>query len=114
MPSKCVPKTPYEKWFGKKPSLGHIKIWGCPAYVKRQDADKLDARSVKCRFIGYPKETMGYYFYHMDEQKVFVARSATFLEREYALDGKGGHETELKELSNELEINIELNEIPDP
>lgn len=114
VPSKSVPKTPYEMWFGKKPSLGYIKIWGCPAYVKRQDVDKLDARSVKCRFIGYPKETMGYYFYHIDEQKLFVARSATFLEREYALDGKGGHEIELKELSNELEINTELNAIPDP
>ncbi|KAI5317367.1 hypothetical protein L3X38_037074 [Prunus dulcis] len=39
VPSKSISKTPYELWFGKKPSLYHVKIWGCPAYVKRPDAD---------------------------------------------------------------------------
>ncbi|XP_070039071.1 uncharacterized protein [Nicotiana tomentosiformis] len=33
------------------------------------------------RFIGYPKELMGYYFYHLSDHKVFVAKGATFLER---------------------------------
>ncbi|CAL8993424.1 unnamed protein product [Prunus brigantina] len=26
VPSKFVPKTPYEMWFGRKPSLNHLKI----------------------------------------------------------------------------------------
>ena len=34
--SKTVPTTPYEIWHGKKPSLSHLRIWGCPAHVKRQ------------------------------------------------------------------------------
>ncbi|GKA01858.1 retrotransposon protein, putative, ty1-copia subclass [Tanacetum coccineum] len=29
VPTKKVSKTPFEKWKGKRPSLGHIKIWGC-------------------------------------------------------------------------------------
>ncbi|GJX59143.1 hypothetical protein Tco_0290533 [Tanacetum coccineum] len=37
-------------------------IEGCEAYVKRDSADKLQQRSVKCIFVGYPKETMGYYY----------------------------------------------------
>ncbi|KAM1721711.1 hypothetical protein ACFX12_023214 [Malus domestica] len=41
VPSKSVPQTLYEIWYGKKPSLKHLKIWGCPAYVKKQDAGKL-------------------------------------------------------------------------
>ena len=33
-------------------------------------------------FVGYPKETKGYYFYNAFENKVFVARNGVFLERE--------------------------------
>ena len=43
--SKSVDKTPYEMWSNKKLVLAHIKIWGCPAYVKHIESDKLEARS---------------------------------------------------------------------
>ncbi|GJW60276.1 zinc finger, CCHC-type containing protein [Tanacetum coccineum] len=52
------------------------------ALVKRDTLtkpDKLEPRSIKCIFVGYPKETMGYYFYYPPENKVFVARNAEFL-----------------------------------
>ncbi|KAJ1417936.1 Retrovirus-related Pol polyprotein from transposon TNT 1-94 [Sesbania bispinosa] len=115
VPTKSVSTTPYEIWKGRKPSLKHIKVWGCPAYVKRLQTDKLEARSDKCRFIGYPKETMGYYFYHPSDHKVFVARGGTFLEREFLAEGIHGREVELDEdqLTNETsnaqghEMNIE-------
>ncbi|KAI5323986.1 hypothetical protein L3X38_033059 [Prunus dulcis] len=54
-----------------------------------------------CRFVGYPKETLGYYFYHPNEQKVFVARSARFLEIDFALDGTYVQKIKLKEESGE-------------
>ncbi|GKE64844.1 retrotransposon protein, putative, ty1-copia subclass [Tanacetum coccineum] len=50
-------------------------VWGCEALVKRDTPDKLQQRSVKCIFIGYPKKTMGYYFYFPPENKIVVARS---------------------------------------
>ena len=28
VPSKSVPKTPYELWSQKKPSLRHFHVWG--------------------------------------------------------------------------------------
>src|SRR5215216_2248357 len=34
-PSKSAEMTPYELWFGKKPKLSFLKIWGCDAYVER-------------------------------------------------------------------------------
>ena len=33
VPSKSVPKTPYELWSHKKPSLCHFQVWGCKAEV---------------------------------------------------------------------------------
>jgi hypothetical protein len=29
VPTKSVPKTPYELWFGKKPMLNYLRVWGC-------------------------------------------------------------------------------------
>nr|GFC00214.1 hypothetical protein [Tanacetum cinerariifolium] len=75
VPTKKVDKTPYEIWHGKAPNLSYLKVWGCEAYAKHDSADKLHQRSVKCIFVGYPKETMGYYFYFPPENKVIVARS---------------------------------------
>ena len=34
VPSKAVPKTPFELWTGRKPSLRHIHIWGCPVEAR--------------------------------------------------------------------------------
>ena len=65
--------TPYELWFGKKPKLSFLKVWGCDAYVKKLHPDKLKPKSEKCIFIGYPKETVGT-FYHRSEGKTFVAK----------------------------------------
>ena len=58
-PSKSVETTPYEPWFGKKPNLSFLEVWGCDTYVKRLQPDKLEPKSEKCVFIGYPKETVG-------------------------------------------------------
>ena len=73
IPSKVVEKTPYELWTGKRRSLSFLKIWGYEAYIKHHASDKLEPKSDKCLFVGYPKETKGYYFYIPSENKVFVA-----------------------------------------
>ena len=66
--------TPYELWFGEKPKLSFLKVWGCDAYVKKFQTDKLVPKSEKCVFIEYPKETVGYTFCHRSEGKIFVAK----------------------------------------
>ena len=58
-PSKSVETTPYELWFSKKPKLSFLKVWGCDAYVKKLQPDKLEPKSKKCVFIGYPKRLLG-------------------------------------------------------
>ena len=62
-----------------------MKVWGCLAYVKRIVSDKLEVKSDKCLFIGYPKETIGYQVYNSLEQKVFVSKHVVFLEKEFLL-----------------------------
>ena len=87
VPSKSVEKTPYELWFGKTPNMSYLKIQGCEVFVKRPMSDKLDPKADKCFFVGYPKETKGYYFYYQSENKLVVARNGivwrtSFLQKE--------------------------------
>ena len=35
--SKYVPKTPFELWSGRKPSLHHFRVWGCKFEVRVYD-----------------------------------------------------------------------------
>ncbi|GJR84196.1 zinc finger, CCHC-type containing protein [Tanacetum coccineum] len=77
------------------------------AFVKHDTLtkpDKLDPRSFKCIFIGYPKETMGYSFYSPSENKVFVARNAEFFESKL-LDLKASGSVEDLELIQEEDTN---------
>ena len=98
IPSKEVEKTPYELWTRKRPGLSFLKIWGCEAYVKRQASNKLASKFDKCLFVGYPKETKGYYFYIPSENKVFIAHNGVFLEREFISKRVSGSKTSLEEV----------------
>ncbi|GKA72665.1 retrotransposon protein, putative, ty1-copia subclass [Tanacetum coccineum] len=83
--TKKVERTPYEIWHGKAPKLSYLRVWGCEALVKRDALDKLDPRSIKCIFVGYPKEIIGYYFYYPPENKIFISRNTEFFENSLIL-----------------------------
>nr|GEX55085.1 Gag/Pol protein [Tanacetum cinerariifolium] len=81
VPTNKVEKTPNKVWYGQTLKLSYLKVWGCEVLVKRDTLtkpDKLKPRSIKCIFVGYPKETMGYSFYYPPENKVFVSQNAEF------------------------------------
>ncbi|GJW90448.1 ribonuclease H-like domain-containing protein [Tanacetum coccineum] len=86
-------------WKGKCPSVGHIKIWGCEVFVRREAQDKLEARSEKCIFVGYPEESFGYLFYKPKDNVVFIARRGVFLEGERISKEDSGSKLDLEEMS---------------
>ncbi|GJU84692.1 retrovirus-related pol polyprotein from transposon TNT 1-94 [Tanacetum coccineum] len=113
VPTKKVDKTPYELWYGKIPNLSYLKVWGCEALVKRDMLDKLQQRFVKCIFIGYPKETMGYYFYFHPENKIVVARYAEFFEKNLISQEVSGRAIDLEKIQDEDTLPFEItSEIP--
>ncbi|WVZ06864.1 hypothetical protein V8G54_020210 [Vigna mungo] len=59
VPSKAVSKTPYELWTGRKPSLRHLHVWGCPTKVRLYNPHekKLDASTISGYFIGYAEKS---------------------------------------------------------
>nr|GEX05116.1 retrotransposon protein, putative, Ty1-copia subclass [Tanacetum cinerariifolium] len=99
--TKKVDKTPYELWYGKVPNLSYSKVWRCETLVKRDTPNKLQQISVKCIFIGYPKETMGYYFYFPPKNKIVVARYIEFFEKKLISQEVSEREVKLKEIQDE-------------
>ncbi|KAK9028672.1 hypothetical protein V6N11_025822 [Hibiscus sabdariffa] len=109
VPSKSVQKTPHEMWTRKNPNMSFMKVWGYKDYVKHQMSTKLEPKSQKCTFFGYPKETKGNYFYN--ENKVFVARTGVFLEKEFLTNSGKGRNIELEEVQQQQDIEPEVEEI---
>ena len=83
VPSKAIPKTPYELWTGRKPSLRHLHVWGCQAEVRiyNPHEKKLDARTISGYFIGYPEKSKGYRFYCPNHStRIVESGNARFIE----------------------------------
>uniref|UniRef100_A0A2N9JA23 Retrovirus-related Pol polyprotein from transposon TNT 1-94 n=1 Tax=Fagus sylvatica TaxID=28930 RepID=A0A2N9JA23_FAGSY len=85
VPTKAVPKTPFELWKGWKPSLRHMRVWGCPSEVRiyNPQEKKLDPRTISGYFIGYAERSKGYRFYCPSHStRIVESRNAKFLEND--------------------------------
>ena len=59
---------------------------------------------IKGRFVGYPKDTLGFHFYLPTEQMIVVSRDAIFLEKEFLEEGGKGRKIMLDEESSKEAI----------
>jgi hypothetical protein len=65
-------KNPHEVWSEKKPSLQHIRVSGCDAYVHvpKENRSKMDKKDEKCIFIGYKDGVKGYKILNLETKKI--------------------------------------------
>ena len=77
--------TPYEAWTGEKPSVQHLKVFGCEAYAHppEDERSKLGLKARKCIFLGYGTETKGFRLYDEKNSKVFYSRDVLFKESKH-------------------------------
>jgi hypothetical protein len=61
-----VGKTRYEAWHGRKPSLKHLGVFGCLAFVHvlKEKRKNLDYRATPGIFVGYSISSKQYFVYH--------------------------------------------------
>jgi transposase InsO family protein len=82
-PTKSVKgMTPYEAWHGNKPSVGHLRTFGCVAHVKKvgPGITKLSDRSSQMVFIGYEQGSKAYRMYDTEKNRLVVTRDVVFEE----------------------------------
>jgi hypothetical protein len=118
--------TPEEAFSGKKPSVEHLRIFGCLVYVHvpKEKRKKLDPSGKKGIFVGYSESSKAYIIYIPGQQKVEVSRDVTFDEkiafRKSIEDSMDSNEEEEHEVPQEestgspKHLNEEPHELVDP
>lgn len=74
--------TPQEAWSGIKPSVNHLRVWGCMAHVHIPEAKrgKLDDKSFPCILMGVSDESKGYRLFNPKTGKIIVSKDVIFEE----------------------------------
>ncbi|RVX00946.1 Retrovirus-related Pol polyprotein from transposon TNT 1-94 [Vitis vinifera] len=83
VPTKVVLKTPFELLKGWKPSLRHMRVWGCSSEVRiyNPQEKKLNPRTISGYLIGHVEKSKGYRFYCPSHStRIVESRNTKFLE----------------------------------
>jgi hypothetical protein len=103
--------TPYQRVFGRKPSVAHMAPIGCRAYVlnrKVKRGDKLESRTMIGYLVGYDSTNI-FRIWIPSKERVMRTRDVVF-ERQHLMKD----DDEPEKLSEEVERLIEILDIPTP
>lgn len=72
-------KSPYEVWYGNKPSIDHLRIYGSKAYelIDEQHRSKFDAKCKIMRQVGYEPKRKAYRLWEPVTRKIVVRHNVT-------------------------------------
>ncbi|UYV80563.1 hypothetical protein LAZ67_19000691 [Cordylochernes scorpioides] len=103
IPSKATDKTPFKLWTNRKPSLKHLKRFGCKAfaYIPKIKRNKLDSKVIEGIFLGYDDRSKGYRILH-DTDNITISRSVKFIEKENGFHHASTKTTSPQVLSTDL------------
>ncbi|GJX22080.1 zinc finger, CCHC-type containing protein [Tanacetum coccineum] len=67
--------TPYEKFYGEKPNLEDLKVFGCVAYerIVSKHLKKLDDRSKPLVYLGKKPSSGSFWLYNSCENKIIIS-----------------------------------------
>ena len=85
-------KSPHEVLFNKQPTIGHLKIFGCPAYPLELNnkGDKFESVAQEnCIMVGSDDKSGIYFIYNKYTKKVFRSRDVKFNEEPLLQEGQG-------------------------
>jgi len=108
-PSSHSSQTPWELFFGRKPDVPGMRVFGSKAYVHvpKQLRRKLDSLSTTGTFIGYEPNSKAYRVL-MDTGKVQISRDVTFNEQPSAANRAAAAEAE----QSNLQVSTGVSESP--
>ena len=83
-PTKALKgKTPFEAWYGRKPSVSFLRTFGCISHVRKTKPilTKLEDRSTPMVLLGYQEGTKAYQLYDPRRGMVVVSHDVVFNEK---------------------------------
>ena len=83
--------SPFEAFFGIKPRVNHLRVFGALGYsTSARTKKKLDSRGERVRMLGYSDDHQAYVVQFMKTQRVGVSRTVIFDEQKTILDSNWG------------------------
>jgi hypothetical protein len=104
-PKRCLDNvTPFEALYGSKPVVHNLIVFGCKAFahIPKENRKKLDAKAIKCIFIGYYSEFKAYKLFDPATHKVFASKDVLFHEQEVGNHDDNSHEDGIEFLMKDL------------
>ena len=105
--------TPYKLWFGKKPDVSHLRIFGTRAFVLVPDVGrkKFDARAREGILVGYGKSSKIFRVFDQSRNKVTDVTDVKFEEipsgRLVLVEGDDEQQTESNEVDSDSDTVID-------
>jgi hypothetical protein len=74
--------TPFLRWTGRKPSVAHLRVFGCEVYALKpqRERSKFSAKADKCIMLGYPTGSKGYRLLDPSRRSTIIRRDVKFNE----------------------------------
>ena len=73
-------KIPKEVWSRKKASYGHLRVFGCKAFVHilKDERAKPDVKAKECIYLGSPRDELGFRLWDPINKKIVQSRDVLF------------------------------------
>ena len=84
---KVVLKTPFEIVYDSKPSVKHMRVFGCQVYIltPKEKRLKWDPKARAGIFLGYEEVSKAYRVYDIEAGQVIISRDVNFDESAFGL-----------------------------
>ena len=97
--------TPSEAWYGTKPSIAHIRVFGSDAYyhVLKETRHKLMPKAKKAMLMGYSDTSKAYRLWDINSRKIVESRDVLFDEtpiQNLASNGEGRVVQDILDIAN--------------
>ena len=76
--TKETPEALWAPHTTSKPSVAHIHVWECDAWVLKADRPKLDSKAEACIHVGYDESKKGYRMLNLRTGKIELTRDVRF------------------------------------
>jgi len=76
--------SPFHVYFGKKPNLSSVHLFGCKAYlhVPKINQSKLSEHSIECVHVRFTLDKSAYMLYNREQRHLFESQDVEFEEPE--------------------------------
>jgi hypothetical protein len=100
-------KTPHELWYGRKPNVAHLRVWGCKAYAKVPEPlrTKLDDKSIEGILVGYTSDANYVIYVPSGPGRLIRSRDVVFDE---------GVSMRSRTHEQEVSVNLPTQPVPNP